>query len=351
MQKNSMSNVIDHGAKGDGVSDDTLAFRNAIASAHHVFIPFSERGYLISETLALNKPAIIAGQNKSKIIANASLFSIESSDIRISGLDIHMDKAGPGTAAFYLNTCKSSLEKVYIEHSEVSHAFHMIIDGDHNKNIVVNLHLNDLISWYGRCTQIMLRDAFAYLFVKNVTIDQARNVGAVIDFPFISLANNEGSTFTDVHINGNGKPSEQGIGAGFFFLNSRAVWLTRSMADTTGGYGFWFDNSHYIYLTDVVASLNTHGGFVFTGSSYITGANVIAAGRKGLPETLEHAHGFKLVNSSQAQITNLSSRNNTGVGLIVSGCSSSILNNLLLPNNGSDILQENNEKVVVVNYL
>ena len=46
-------NVKDYGAKGDGVTDDTKAFKAAIATGEEVYIPNSDKPYIISDTLQL----------------------------------------------------------------------------------------------------------------------------------------------------------------------------------------------------------------------------------------------------------------------------------------------------------
>lgn len=73
-------NVKDHGAKGDGTTDDTEAFKTAFSQGNHIIIPPGK--YLISN-ISINEPKIIRGltsayswrtQNKSQteLINNAS---------------------------------------------------------------------------------------------------------------------------------------------------------------------------------------------------------------------------------------------------------------------------------------
>jgi polygalacturonase len=59
-------NVVDYGAVGDGITDDTAAFKACIAAAsdaascHRVFVPAGS--YLMSETLLINDHLIIEGE-------------------------------------------------------------------------------------------------------------------------------------------------------------------------------------------------------------------------------------------------------------------------------------------------
>lgn len=47
------ADVTAYGAVGDGVTDDTQAFKDAIAAAQHVFVPYSESDYLITDELTI----------------------------------------------------------------------------------------------------------------------------------------------------------------------------------------------------------------------------------------------------------------------------------------------------------
>jgi hypothetical protein len=63
-----MANVRDFGAKGDGVSDDSLAFQNAINSinAGAVFIPAGT--YLLRAALYIHKSVVLRGESASKTV-------------------------------------------------------------------------------------------------------------------------------------------------------------------------------------------------------------------------------------------------------------------------------------------
>lgn len=65
-------NVRDYGAKGDNIADDTLAFQNALATGHGVFVPIGN--YKITGALTLTKQVMI-GESKeaSKLLTSQTI--------------------------------------------------------------------------------------------------------------------------------------------------------------------------------------------------------------------------------------------------------------------------------------
>ncbi len=319
-------NVLDFGAKGDGATDDALAFLLAIVAGDKIIVPSTETGYLINNSIVVNKPVKIVGDHKVFIQADRTLFYITSSDVEISGFEIDMNSSGPGTAAFYLDSSVSKLDRIYLSSTEIHNAYHSVLDANHPINKIVNLHLTDMISWTGKDTQYLLKDAFAFLELQDVTVDNTSNVLPGIGYPSISISNNEGAILKDVHI--------LGLNAGGYeFKNSDAIWISRCSADTTAGIGFNFEDTDYVYISDSVASLNTHGGASFIGSDFVQLSNFVAAGRNGIPGALAAAHGVNFVGSTNIQSSNLSARNNTGIEVIVNGSNLVRISNFLAPNN------------------
>jgi len=65
-----IANVLDEGAKGDGVADDTAAFLKAIASgADVIFVPFGR--YMLSSTVELPAGVSMVGDGQALLLADA----------------------------------------------------------------------------------------------------------------------------------------------------------------------------------------------------------------------------------------------------------------------------------------
>lgn len=66
-------NVKDFGARGDGVTDDTLAIQNAINSADGQIVFFPKGTYIVSDTLLINQNAnVLRGENSNGSIIEAT---------------------------------------------------------------------------------------------------------------------------------------------------------------------------------------------------------------------------------------------------------------------------------------
>jgi hypothetical protein len=58
--------VKDFGAVGDGTTDDTTAFNNALAASYNVYVPSTNNGYLLTSQITIPANTSLIGQNKQK---------------------------------------------------------------------------------------------------------------------------------------------------------------------------------------------------------------------------------------------------------------------------------------------
>ena len=65
-------NVKEYGATGDGVTDDTLAFQNAISNNAFVVVPETANHYVINDTINVPAGHIVWGLGKPTLVANCS---------------------------------------------------------------------------------------------------------------------------------------------------------------------------------------------------------------------------------------------------------------------------------------
>lgn len=73
MQAGDSANVRDFGAKGDGITDDTEAFKAAIATGLPVYVPGTEACYMISDSLYLQNSISFADHAKLKFKVDFSI--------------------------------------------------------------------------------------------------------------------------------------------------------------------------------------------------------------------------------------------------------------------------------------
>jgi len=316
-------NVMDYGAVGDGTSDDTAAVQNAVnaaaaAGGGSVCFPFTANGYLLGD-IVLTKPVKISGKGVvlTAKAGTSKLFTIRSSQVEISGFLIHMHNTASVAVAFYLDTTAAPvMEHIYLRDLLVRNAYAVLRDAVSSSNVIVNLHLSDVLCTYNRGVAIHLTDAFAYTYFKNVTVDNVptSQLGIPINFAGFVIENAQGFFFENCDVNGgNGYAG----GDGFVIKNSEAVYFDACMSDTLGGVGFVFENVQYVYLVAVVSSLCHRGGMTMTGCKFVNGTNVVMAGRSYLPDKVAGADGIKVKSSDQILMTSLSVRFNTGNGITV----------------------------------
>jgi len=341
-------NVRDYGAVGNGVTDDTVAVQKAVnaaaaAGGGEVLFPYSANGYLMGD-IVLTKPVRITGVGREVIIkAKAStsrLFTIRSSQVEIRGFFIEMAAAGSSAVAFYLDTAATGLEHIYFRDLKVHNAYAVLRDAD-STNIIVMLHLDNVVCRINRGVAIHLKDAFAYTFFNHVHVDNvpSMQLGINVNFSGIIVENAQGVQFAGCDVTGgNGLAGAHG----FVIKNTEAVFFDKCMADTLGGTGFVFETVWYIYLVTAISSLCYRGGFSFTNCQFVNATNVVALGRNGLPDHVADMPGVIARNSAHIVFSTLSCRFNTGNGLTVDSCTfTNWNNNHLFANTGWGIVESN----------
>ena len=74
----SFVNVLEHGCRGDWITDDTECLQSAIAKAKVVFIPFGV--FRISETLRLRSDTTLVGEGLSRIVLSDHAAGFDQAD-------------------------------------------------------------------------------------------------------------------------------------------------------------------------------------------------------------------------------------------------------------------------------
>lgn len=173
-------NVKDFGAKGDGVTDDTQAFVDAINFANNVFIPSGE--YIIN-TIEITKEAFLLGSGKSSRISIQGNGFILHDSVKIENLTIN----GNGHSVFTIYGSRNIIRNVDIlqpkpaikiitlsdstQYSEMNFFENMIIDGVSTETQSEGIILDSLSSNYkprrNRFSNIMLRYLSVSLIINK----------------------------------------------------------------------------------------------------------------------------------------------------------------------------------------
>lgn len=221
MIKGAPLNVLDFGAKGDGVTDDTAAIQLAMQNAYSNVIYFPAGTYLTSEPLLFNQPAFIVGEANNlttiKLTADAPYV------IGFNGTIVSLHMRGPQVSNIKLDGNGYADDGLYLK---------AVINGIFDSVNVTNVKVAGLhLAWAQVCTfdnyicsdreqpyttvpingiLIDSADASSANTFTNITIESVSGAGvlaySLINSVFIngtSESNDIGFQFGDVYFVGN----------------------------------------------------------------------------------------------------------------------------------------------------
>ena len=306
----------DFGAAADGVNDDRAAIVAAIASGRPVYIPAGT--YKVSARITVPPNTYIRGDwQRTEIIfgTNADwLFEITGSSVVIEGLRLNFSALSSGSGAILLRTDLTTMEQIYLRDIRTAGASYLLSDLAHATNVVVMLHVQNVVSRMHRGPGIELRRAFAYLILKFVTIDYVGSASRA--HTAYSLSGNQGSYWENVDVTSGLVDATTANAHGFSFANCIAVWMSNCMADTCGGHGFYFTTGNtYFYLNNCIASLCGKIGFAIVAGGNMRLTQCVASGRKGMSYAPVW-EGFRIESGAdRVQLTGTHAINNAGNGI------------------------------------
>lgn len=307
------------GAVGNGLTDASAACQSILDSGDSVFIPRSASGFVLGDiNLALANQSIVGDPARSLIIAEDSdIFNIRASKVAIQNLDVSCTAMTTSAKTlFKLKTDLGSFESIYIDRIRPISCQCLIRDAN-STGTVDELYIGDILAIGNRGPGLELNDVPAFLFVRRVTIDYA---GINANHRAFSVANNDGSIFTDCDVSGSAQLGTVGSQDGFYFLNTTSPWLVRCHGDTCGRYGFGFENCQYVYLTSCTGSLNDSNALWIKNTQQVQVANSFFQGRRGLGFATASVSVGKIESDSQRiSIVGGAFDSGTGHGLETAG--------------------------------
>lgn len=306
------ADIRNYGGVADSVTDNTAAFNACMADNNLVYLPRTGAGtYHFTHPLNIDSANSVIGDEGVAISAPASvgtLFNVRGSFTTIKNLRIDTE-----ANVFYLNSTQTPISYINIENIVASHANIFIYDNPAATNKITNLYIDKCYSFSTKGIGINLTQAFAFIFLNNVTIHK---IGTIADSPCFNFEGCEGMHMTHCEAEGGLSDGTHAQHIGFRFVDCRAIWLERCMADTVDSHGFVFSSTWYVYMNSCVSSLCGGHGIAILSENCRTFliTNCYLHGRSGLSPAPAGCHGIYNYNG-QVSVSNCEIAYMTGYGI------------------------------------
>jgi hypothetical protein len=393
--------VKDFGAVGDGVTDDTAAFQEAINAGGTIIVPSPSVEYLITGQLTITQtgttlwgegmPTIRVATGASSLLRiRASFFTLEN---------FRFYAGSPlSEAAILVDTINSALTNLRVANIRGENLFGFYADNG-GSNTVVNAVITDIYLNAHRGYGIYTRKHFAYFYVDGFGVTRVGLSGVDYNYAAARIENAEGVFVRDASHDGTNATSIQPDQHGYHFILSSFIQLENVIPDHVGGHAFYFQNcanarvlqcscpnsnlsslmaadSSYIAVDNSTFNTYTSGsagacGVEITSCNRVVLANSTSYVTKndGFRVTLSQdvvlsnctaylcgGNGFAFSSCSQVSASSLISRSNTLAGLYTIGCQRVSTSSCIITDNtgrgivgNSDLAQIHNAAIIASN--
>lgn len=280
-----------YGAVGNGTTDDTAAFQNAINSYKLVSAPYvgtlgGLTGYLIAGTLSIGPGQAIKAQKQ--VVLNCSslaCFAIQPDvsgipETVVEGFQIDMTAAVIGSAAIQFRSSLGTILRVRLRNMRYTNCFAAYQQDAASANPVVDLLSSDCLCYFTRGSQIVLNNTAGFIIFWRFQIDNTYNTVDIAwqSATFTNFAGLELHLFDVLGVatrtNYQNYPAI-GIQGGSFLV------LDRVLIDTTENNGLFVSGVDNINIVLVNTQNNLGYGQYYQNCSRIKAAIMMNSGNKG----------------------------------------------------------------------
>ena len=323
------------GAKGDGTTNDTNAFKTAFKFFNQLDVPYTEGGFVIESLETFRNMTLNGvGEKKPILIPTASTYKMfnvtTGGHFSVNNFEFRMANAPKYSSAFYFDTSKSYVEKVYITNCDFYDAYYVFTDA-RDKNVMMFMHFENILCKDSRFSTFDIEDFEGFIFMKNFTIDNSQSYtkhGIADGFIAIDIDDVRGCNFENMTLIGGNTGSKNEIGfshPGRVAMMSALFWDNVTIKDM-GGYGIVCGPGQgglVILSTFVdVNILNCGGGIKMSGALEMQFERVLVDGNKQSPHKFD---GITISNTAQTHLNNVVCKNNAGHGIKLNGATYSSL--------------------------
>ncbi len=269
------------GAKGDGVTDDTEAFRLTWSLFKQLDLPYTEYGYVLGgitsfENMVLNG----LGDRRVRIKPPAgceTMFTIVNpGHVTFSNLSFDLAAMPENSTVFYFNT-KTYLEHFYLKNCDFTDAYHVFTDA-RSTGLMMFMHFEDSEFYRGRAQTFDIEDFEGFIFMKRLLIDNSESYRHhELDHGIIAIDIDDvrGVNFEDITVIGgsSGYNDERA-----FYIPGRvammaSLWWDNVTVKNMGGYAVYLNNTTLCSFIDCTVE-NCGGGFDINSSWDVQFENV-----------------------------------------------------------------------------
>ncbi len=287
----SVVSVKDAGAIGDGTTDDTQAFRRAVAALHNgrgvVLVPSPSVSYRLSGTIVLPANVSVVGDEHGTPITTAAgvytLFSITGSFVTVKNFFIqNTSKTGGVDVSIDIGSNPNGLHHIIVENLRTIGSYGIVADSGNGLALYQDCVVRNIWGEAVRGIGLFFTRFFGSLFVYSCTISyggstDANHSGIAIDTsPINSFGAVGGLWMKDCSCS-------QGAN-GYSIANTIAVWADNCEADSNSSFGFLISGVQNAYLSQLKSggSGNTGVWFVNTINTTVTAPVITGGGGSGL---------------------------------------------------------------------
>ncbi|MBR7092015.1 MAG: hypothetical protein IKI50_02380 [Clostridia bacterium] len=266
------------GAVGDGVTDDTAAFAQAVKLFGRVCVPYTENGYVVGE-LSLAAWHTLCGvgsrQPVLKAAAGVSRWITPVTGVRVHDLTLDMSAAADDAVCLYFHTAAGGMDQQRFYNLNILSPGTAAADDDTgNRSLVGNVHFDNIQITAPRTGGFAMTDFFGFVFLRRVTVDfQGRRAVQ----PGVYVKTNYGMILEDCTV----CHSAAGSAPAFSLNDSWAIWTNRCAARDVGGTGFAAAGLLHCYLFGCTAEQTAGEGFSL-GSIYSQASGLTARQTAGV---------------------------------------------------------------------